>query len=107
MQRDPLLRMTMRLPRYSSTFATLIALLFFPRHRADRSFGDDAAAAAGDDFGPRLFPFPLDRALRPFLPILAPIAERIAVPGRLRRKLRQAELLPDRLGTIPEVAGGK
>ena len=51
-----------------------------------------------------LLPFPGDRARRIDVPILRPVAERIAVPRRLRRERRQAELLPDRLRPLHELA---
>src|SRR6266568_2201303 len=37
----------------------------------------------------------LDGALRRLVPLRQPVAERVAVPGRLRAQLRQPELLPE------------
>src|SRR5581483_561641 len=42
-----------------------------------------------------LLPAPVDRALRGVVPLRHPVAERIAVPRRLRAQLRQPQLFPD------------
>src|SRR6267378_4782403 len=55
----------MRLIRRSTS---LLQLLAFGRHRANRSFGNDAAFAIGEGLAPGFFPFALDGALRPIVP---------------------------------------
>src|SRR4051812_12815597 len=47
-----------------------------------------------------LLPAAFDRALRGVVPLRQPVAERVAVPGRLRTQLRQSELLPDGLRAL-------
>src|SRR2546422_4886022 len=49
----------------------------------------------------------LDGALRRVLPLRQPVAERVAVPGRLRAQLRQAEVLPELLRALHVFALGQ
>ena len=64
-----------------------------PPHRAPVL--RDAAAAAGEGVAAVGLPFALHGAPRKRLPVVGPVAERIAVPGRLRRERRKLQLVPD------------
>src|SRR5260370_41928902 len=57
----------------------------------------DAAAAARLVGRVALHPFAARRLLGVAVPFLGPVAKRVAVPRRLRRKLRQAETFPQPL----------
>src|SRR6476660_10002316 len=103
MQRIPSLRTMIFSPRYSSS-AMLLRLLRFARHRSNRGFRDDAAFAVGKSLASGFFPFAFHRALCPMLPIGVPIAQRVAIPRRLRIELRQAEFVPDHFGALHEFA---
>src|SRR5882757_9426815 len=70
--------------------------LLLPLHITHRRLRPHAAAAAREGLEAIDLPLAPDGAAREGLPIVGPIAERIAVPGRLRRDRRELELLPDR-----------
>ena len=67
---------------FSSTSRTGVSGVRPPRRRAKVSVA-------------ALLPVAGDRALGVDVPALRPVAERVAVPGRLRRQRRQSELVPD------------
>src|SRR5436190_2252683 len=69
--------------------------LLFPLHIAHRRFRRDTATAARECLAPIDFPVAVYGATRIGLPIIRPVAERIAVPWRVRSDRRQSEFLPD------------
>src|SRR5882724_631200 len=76
-------------------------------HPARRRLRLEACALTRERLAPGLFPLAADRALRPGVPALGPIAERIAVPGLLDADRRQAKLRPQRLGALHELLLGQ
>src|SRR5262245_51184905 len=80
------------------------ALTLPPLHLAHRRFGRDAAAAALEGVSAVRFPLALDGAARECLPVIGPVAERVAVPRRLRSDCGQFQLLPDAAGALHELA---
>src|SRR5215510_1138341 len=76
-------------------------------HPARRRFGLEARALARERLAPGLFPLPADGALRPGVPALGPVAERIAVPWLLDADRRQAKLRPQRLRALHEFLLGQ
>src|SRR5215470_8687208 len=78
--------------------------LLLPLRLAHRRLRREAAAATREGVGAVRLPLPGDRALREGVPARRPITQGVAVPGRLRRKRRQIELLPDRARPLHEFA---
>src|SRR5689334_19166922 len=58
-------------------------------------FGLKALALARQRLDPALFPFACHRAARERLPGFAPLAQRVAVPGRFDGERGQSKLVPD------------
>src|ERR1700722_4874402 len=82
----------------------LLHLVLILLHLARRRLRRDAAAAARVGLLPAGLPFAGDGAAREDVPGVGPVAERIAVPRRLRRQRGQMQLLPDRARPLHEFA---
>src|SRR5262245_3065374 len=67
----------------------------------------EAGALARERLAPGLLPLATDRALRPRIPALGPVAERIAVPGLLDGDRRQPKLRPQGLRAFHELLLGQ
>src|SRR5215467_10232102 len=74
---------------------------------AHRSLRRQAGAPACESLLAALLPFAGNGALGIDVPRLRPIAERIAVPWRLRCERRQLKLLPNRARPLHEFARGQ
>src|SRR5260221_13274751 len=73
---------------------TLRLPLPLPLHLPHRRLRREPAAPARESLGAALRPTSLDGALGITIPGLVPLAQRIAMPRRLRLERRQAKFLP-------------
>src|SRR5262249_53032190 len=78
--------------------------LLLPLHVPHRGLRGDAGTAAREGVAASCLPAAPDGAARKILPVVGPIAERIAVPGRLRRERRELQVLPNGACSLHELA---
>src|SRR5262249_47027320 len=90
---------SIRLTPKRSEFLFLLCL-----HLAHRRLRRDAGTSAREGVAAVRLPLALDGATREILPVVGPVAERIAVPGRLRGERGKLQLLPDHPRPLHELA---